>query len=216
MHPHGSAPVCPDMQPLSKSVEWVLFSIKCHANFTRLIFPNFMQTRSCIKKASRDPQLTDLHRNIGGTSRIQSLNEIFLKSAPSAPICRCHTEPVSATDHSNLSPEPSQIFLLTTKALKPTKSPLTCYPPTSFCRDSRCLVMHGWQPEDRALEIAQRFIYSIELPCQLVTCRPRDAIVSYQTSDWTTEEHLNPTQHWTAKSVCTPLSWIEMFVLWPC
>lgn len=49
------------------------------------------------------------------------------------------------------------------------------------------------QPEDRALEIAHCLIYSIiQLPCRRVTCWPRD-IVSYQTSDWTTED-----PHWVS------------------
>ena len=84
------------------------------------------------------------------------------------------------TKHFSWRPDPSN----------QEKRPLTQHTLTCSSADPLCLFKHSWQPEDGALEIEHGLIYSIALlPCRLVTCRPWDAIVSYQTSDTTAEVH---------------------------
>ena len=98
---------------------------------------------------------------------------------------------VSSANHPNLSPEQTQHFLWLLRKWSQQKSSLLCYTVALCSSDPLCLFKRSWQPEDRALGIAHRLIYSIiQSPCRLVTCWPRDSIVSYQTSHWTAEVHV--------------------------
>lgn len=190
-----------DYEPFQAECSVICFLCKCHANPKQ--WPSHKNTCkrwvASHEKSFDESLFTDSLKLIGRLSS-SGATEVAMwsqwKTFESAKSNRvtCAYSPCIVVIHSM-----SQLSIILISPLNQTKhfpwlpkpsnqqkSPLMWYALTFSSRDPLCLFKHSWQPGDRALEIALRLIYSIiQSPCQLVTCWPRDSVVSYQTSDWT-------------------------------